>query len=297
MVQKVTSKTALENIIIEAEDKDLANMTEASVEILTKAVEKGIVLLEDVYARQEEVDDAVTNIQDAIKQLTEKEQSSETIKNETEKVLEALAKTPVKGTLTVDARENKKIDKAIFEALKGQDKTIVFETDNAVWTFNGKDIKNVKDIDLGVTIAPIASCTSKNAAAIKKAVKGEDVLVISFRDNGVLPGKAVVRIKLDEQWLKGKDKNNLYVYYYNAASKKVETVDKKIKVDAEGYVELTITHNSDYFIADKDLQAAGVLPKTGSENAMRTTLPLGMIFIGAGAMLFLYEKKKLVKNA
>ena len=297
LVQKATSKTALENIIKEAEDKDLANMTEASVEILTKAVEKGIVLLEDVYARQEEVDGAVTNIQDAIKQLTEKEQSSETIKNETEKVLEALAKTPVKGTLIVDARENKKIDKAIFEALKGQDKTIVFETENAVWSFNGKDIKNVKDIDLGVTIAPIASCTSKNAAAIKKAVKGEDVLVISFRDNGVLPGKAVVRIKLDEQWLKGKDKNNLYVYYYNAASKKVETVAKKIKVDSEGYVELTITHNSDYFIADKDLQAAGILPKTGSENAMRTTLPLGMIFIGAGAMLFLYEKKKLVKNA
>lgn len=322
MVQKATDKTALTNAMKEAEEIDLEDMTEETSKILEAALVTGKLIVEDMYARQAEVDEATKNILDAMDQLVAKEPGTEepgeeepgeeepgteepgteepgeeTLKNDTEKILDALEGTPEKGTLIIDARDAKKVDKAVFEALKGQDKTIVFETDNAIWTFYGKDIKDAKDIDLTVTMAPIADSTSKNKNAIKNAVKNEDVLIISFSDNGMLPGKAVVRVKLDEEWLKGKDKNNLHVYYYNTSTEKVEVIAKKLKVDAEGYVEFTITKNSDYFIADKDLQETGVLPKTGSENAMNTILPLSMILVLGGVSLLLFEKKRLVKKA
>jgi PelA/Pel-15E family pectate lyase len=206
------------------------------------------------------------------------------------KIIEELLSDKAIKAITVEYdSQNPIADDNIFSSIKGQDKTVTFErkaedgTVIASWTFNGKDITgDIKDIDLTVKLARLSESDSPNKNAISEKVKGEDVFVISFAANGKLPGKANVKVKLSDSWLAGKDRNNIYIYYYNAEKNKAELVAKKLKVDAEGYVEFEITHNSDYFVADKNLIAAGVIPKTGSMVNMNVLTGLGVILLLAG---------------
>ena len=163
-------------------------------------------------------------------------------------VINAIKNTEVKGKITIDVTTNKIVAKEIFDAIKGTDKTIIFVAGNIQWIFNGKDIKgDTKTLNLTVKLATLSTTDSPNKDAIAQKVKNADVFVISFAKNGQLPGKATVRIKLAENWLNGKNKNDIYIYYYNITSKKFELVAKKLKVDEDGYVQFDITHNSDYF--------------------------------------------------
>jgi pullulanase len=190
--------------------------------------------------------------------------TQKTVENIPTKVLEAIKAAPAKAEIVINVTNNMIADKSIFEEIKGTDKAISFTSGNATWTFSGKDISVVKDIDLSLSIATLENTLTSNKQAIAEKVKAEDVLVFSFADNGKLPGKAKVKLKMDAAWLEGKDMNNIYIYYYNEATKKVEVIAEKLKVDSQGYIEFEITHNSDYFAADKDLVKAGVLPKTGA---------------------------------
>ncbi|MBL4937345.1 Ig-like domain-containing protein [Clostridium sp. YIM B02515] len=220
------------------------------------------------------------------------------VKNDASKVVEAVKNAASKSAIVVDASENKKVDKSVFEAIKGTDKSITFTAGNSVWTFNGKDInKDIKDIDLTVKVETLDNSTSPNKDAIKEKVKNEDVLILSFAENGVLPGEAKVKIKLDAAWLEGKDKNNLYVYYYNPSTKKAEIVAKKLTVDKDGYIEFEITHNSDYFVADKDLVSAGILPKTGSMIDTTTLVTAGLITTFIGVLIVAAGRRKRESEA
>ncbi len=223
------------------------------------------------------------------------QQAGDIIDNNPELVVEAIKNESSKSTIVVDASSNKKIDKAIFEALKGRDKSVTFKTENSEWTFNGKDIKEVKDIDLTIQIASLKDTVSANKDAIAKKVKNEDVLVLSFASNGKLPAKATVRVKLDSTWLANKDKNNIFVYYYNPETKKAEVVAKKLKVDEEGYIQFAIDHNSDFFVADKDLVAAKILPKTGSPVDTQILSLLGLLAMATGLVVIFTKRKKFNK--
>ena len=223
------------------------------------------------------------------------EDTGNIVKNDSKLVIEAIKNAAKGSTIVVDATSNKVIDKAIFEAIKGTDKSITIKTENAEWTFNGKDIENAKDVDLTILIASLKDSTSANKDAIAEKVKNEDVLLLSFAANGELPGKVKVRVKLDASWLANKDKNNLYVYYYNPNTKKAEAIAKKLKVDADGYIEFTIDHNSDFFVADKDLVAAGILPKTGAPIDVNTLNLLGILVMAVGAVALLIRRKKFNK--
>ena len=156
--------------------------------------------------------------------------------------------------IKINLGNSKEVSKEVFEALKGTNKSVTFIKDNVQWTFSGKEIAGeAKVIDLTVKVDEIKNTTSANKAAMIELLRDSDVTIISFAENGKLPGKATVKIKLDEAWLKNKDKNNIYVYYYNPTSKEQERVTNKLKLDVEGYIEFDITHNSDYIVADKDL--------------------------------------------
>jgi len=115
-----------------------------------------------------------------------------------------------------------------------------------------------------VKLTTLGTKNLPNENAIAKKVKNEHVFVITFAQNGQLPGKATIKIKLDGNWLSGKNKNNIYIYYYNPIKNKVELIAKKLKVYEKGYVQFDITYCSDYFATGKDLVEAGILPKTGS---------------------------------
>ena len=78
---------------------------------------------------------------------------------------------------------------SLFSAIAGKDKTIIFINDAFQWVFNGMDIKpeNIKDINLSVHV--------RNLPGAYYGYSDEEmVTVISFGGNGILPGKAEIRV-------------------------------------------------------------------------------------------------------
>jgi hypothetical protein len=69
-------------------------------------------------------------------------------------------------------------------------------------------------------------------------------------------------------------------------------VAEKLKVVNEGYVQFTITHNSDYVVADKDLAQTGPLPKTGSIINASVLVGSGIVLLLAGIVLLVFRKRK-----
>jgi rhamnogalacturonan endolyase len=211
-------------------------------------------------------------------------------------IVKAIEKATDKSTVTIDVTNNKLVGKEVFDSIKGTDKTLVFEQNGVQWKFNGKDIKEgTKNIDMTVKVASLADSTAPGRTEIADKVKNTDVMIVSFAENGLLPGKASVKVKMDSAWLNGKDQNNLHVYYYNSTTKKAELVASKLKVDDEGYVEFEITHNSDYFIADKDLVQGGVIPKTGSMLDINVLIALGGLLLISGIGMIGFRRNKKSK--
>ncbi|WP_283682491.1 hypothetical protein [Parablautia sp. Marseille-Q6255] len=76
-----------------------------------------------------------------------------------------------------------------FEAIKQTGKTLVFSDNEVQWVFRGNDIINpLKAVDLSVKIREVDG-----------SVYGNDnrVLQLDFAENGLLPGKARIRLKSD----------------------------------------------------------------------------------------------------
>lgn len=138
---------------------------------------------------------------------------------------------------------DKVVDKEIFNAIAGTDKIITFVLrDGAIWTFKGKDIinENIASIKLSVSNSP----TEEAKNAIESLTN--DAIFIKFDHHGHLPGKALVKIKVNNEELIGK---KLTLYYYNPETKEVEKISNNIFVDRDGYAILEIDHCSDYFLS------------------------------------------------
>lgn len=196
-----------------------------------------------------------------------------------------------------------KIDKSIFTAVAGQDKKVSFtvNTNNAevTWTFDAKDIDpaNIKDIDLSLNVqAPSKDLIGKIDA---------NAQILSFKDNGVLPAPALLKIKLDPT--KVDFTKPIYFYYYNPATKSTEVIAGPLTPDKDGYVEVTIKHCSDYFFSNGNGQAASgstsggtvtTIPKTGSMFDMNILLGIGLLLIASGALFAKHPRgtRNMTKN-
>lgn len=171
------------------------------------------------------------------------------------KVVAAINASADKANISVDVNKDKVVSKEIFDTIKGQDKNISFIQSGLEWSFNGKDITgSTKNIDMSVNVAGLYNSISANRGEIAAKSGNAGVTVVSFANNGQLPGKAAIKVKLDSQWLSDPTnaKKSLFVYYYNESSKKLEEIANGLKAD-NGYVQFNITHNSDYVVSDTDL--------------------------------------------
>lgn len=158
------------------------------------------------------------------------------------------------------------LSKDVFEAIKGQDKTISLESAGIEWIFNGQDIEdeNIKDIDLTTDIN--LSWNSDSEAA-QEIPWDQNAIVLSFADNGTLPAPAKIRIKMDYAFKDSVGTDNLYVYYYDNTNKEFVQVAANLVITDDDYLEFTITHNSDFVITD------GELKKKEPENPDPTPTP------------------------
>lgn len=136
--------------------------------------------------------------------------------------------------------------KALFDAIKGTNKTLIFYNNNYQWIFNGLTINNTKDIQLKITFSMVDG-TDYNVTG--------NLLKIDFASNGELPGAANIRIKSDYTFEIFKMTEAMYLYYlnpnidaltYESGSDIVYVLD-----GSDHWCQFDITHNSTYMVSGK----------------------------------------------
>ncbi|GLC29107.1 pullulanase X25 domain-containing protein [Clostridium omnivorum] len=200
--------------------------------------------------------------------------------NNTEDVNKAIKDNNI-TKVVVEAKDNTKVDKSIFEAIKGMNKEITFNAGDISWTFNGKDISTSMDMDL--SLKEVSKDLKDKIAAKVKAATGKDekVFVFSFNHEGPLPGTAKIKMFLGKDWA-GKTVT-LRRYFKDKNTYENVSGQNQVKVDENGYVEFLLDHCSDYFVTETEL------PKTGGVP-FNDFMYIGTLLIAAGA--FTSRRKK-----
>ena len=161
----------------------------------------------------------------------------------TEDIINKIKNLPENVSITVNAYENTIIRKELFEAIRGKNKVLVINTVDGQWIFNGADIieGNVKTIDVGMNML---KTTDANVSKDISSMVNE-ALVLSYADNGKLPGKALIKIRATEAMRKYLDTDKVYVYYFNEENQKLEKIAYELEI-VDGFFQFYINHNSDY---------------------------------------------------
>lgn len=170
--------------------------------------------------------------------------------NITEDSIKDITESGEKTEITINATGNAIISKEIFKAIKGTNKNLIIKYNDNEFTFNGKDITDIKDIDAKITI----SCISDDETF---DIINNNGYIIKFANNGKLPGKATIRLKTTEEMHDFFGNNKIYLYYYDETSQKFTLISKNITSN-NGYYEFTINHNSKYILTDTEIDSTTV---------------------------------------
>lgn len=100
---------------------------------------------------------------------------------------------------------NTVVPKEVFDAIKGSNKKVVAYNKNYEWIFDGNDIVNeTKDVDVKIQYSTISKSEFNT---------NETACIINFQPNGILPGKAEVRIASDYAYDLYNRSAAMYLYY------------------------------------------------------------------------------------
>lgn len=149
-------------------------------------------------------------------------------------------------TLVLDARYTTIAPDWLFYTIAGQDKTIVFQTDEVQWVFNGMSIypENCKDIDVEVLI--------RSMPGISMGFPDEDqVAAVIFKDNGDLPGPADIRINYNYLTARFIDTEGSPVFSFAEENSLPQVVDEEMEIQKDNAAVTTIDHNSTYVMSGK----------------------------------------------
>lgn len=195
--------------------------------------------------------------------------------------------------VTVNVSGSPVLSEAFVEGVKDSDKVLTVNmttTDtngnNIYITFTAPADK-LKPLDMTVYT------NSVNSAAIEK--EDSNAMIISFKDNGILPAPATLRIKLSSSVDASKP---VYFYYYNPVTKAMELVAGPLTPDKDGYVTVTIKHCSDYAFSNNSKLASGntsntgTIIKTGSVANTANLVVTGIVLALAGLALILFRRKR-----
>jgi hypothetical protein len=228
-----------------------------------------------------------------------------------ENLKDIVSKAKPEEKIIINAQEKPVIEADSFKALKGIDKEVSFKLESQgktiIWSFNGKDIKDVNtSVDLTLNL-DTANKDIINSIAPNSAI-------ISFKNHGELPAPMKVSIPVDTN--KFDISKPIYFYYYNETTKKAELVGDGLiayKIGQVYYVDVILTHNSDFFMTDTKVaeiktetepktetetkaetktEAVNQLVKTGSFVDFTVIASLGLVVIAIGIGFVLFRKKK-----
>ena len=161
-------------------------------------------------------------------------------------VIKDLYKTKNNVTIVVNADSATIINSELFNVIKGTNKKLVINNYDNQFVFNGNDITNPKAIDVNINV-------EGDNTAIYKLV--DDCVILSFADNGELPGKTLIRVKATDEMNKMIADGKAYVYVYNEGSHDFCEIANNISKTKDGYYEFNVTHNSDYILVDEKLDS------------------------------------------
>lgn len=166
------------------------------------------------------------------------------------------------ATISIDTTKSTKISSDIFEAIKNTNKTVVFETNGIQWHFNGKNITNAKDIDVKTNVYYLEQYNNADTDTFDKA------LVIEFANNGKLPGKALIKVKVDYALRNYLGAENLKVYFRNTDG--YDLISDGIVESQDGFYLFYIDHNSTYYLTNKKIEAKKI--KNDSTTKLDNTI-------------------------
>ena len=172
-------------------------------------------------------------------------------------MLDIIKKQNDDAIIMIDATNNSIVPASVFEAIKGTNKTIYIESNGYQWVFNGKDIENIKQIDSKIYSELLADENIDNIT--------QDFIAIVFADNGILPGKAKIRVKTDYTFRYIEGYEDLKLYFYNAINEKYNELANKVILTDDGFYEFEINHNSKYVLSNKTISKSLL---TKSENVI-----------------------------
>ncbi len=204
-------------------------------------------------------------------------------------VFAKLYNAPRGSEITINADSDSLISEELFNTIKGRNKKLVINYKGNQIIFNGSDVTDSKTIDVTMSVDDVANNEDIN----KLVSKG---VVVSFPDNGNLPGKALVRVKANDVTEDLNDK--VFVYIYNESTNNFCEIDKNAK-KSDDYYEFTITHNSDYLITNEELDSKLVVKPSDdvvsfqkSNKVHLLLILIAILVIVVVLILVLYLKKK-----
>lgn len=182
----------------------------------------------------------------------------------TSKLIAEITESENIKTIIINADDSPKISFDIFKAIQNTYKQLVITYKDNEFVFNGRNIKNPKDIDASISVNSIQTDID-----ISKIVKSNGI-VVSFEPNGELPGVAKVRIKSTDTLKKNIDGNKVYAYYYDEQNKNFILMSEDVKLSEDEYYEFAIEHNSKYILVnekvDETLLAGYIAPTQNNQK-------------------------------
>ncbi len=170
---------------------------------------------------------------------------------------------PIADNINANAKISIDVPASVLRAAKDARKTLTFSVVNSdtgkeiySWTFSGSDLRNspvsVTNVNLILNVVPV-----KEDAAASSLVAGNTAdrqtpgIVLKFKSNGLLPAPARIRVYVGNQ--SGCTPNSkVYIYYLNSAANTLERLPvNEYTVDAQGFIDFTITRCSDYVVLPK----------------------------------------------
>ena len=180
--------------------------------------------------------------------------------------------------ITINADSNTLINSEVFNAIKGQDKTLTINYQDNQIIFKGETITSSKTIDIGMLVDNV-----NNNQTINKLVSNG--VVVNFPDNGNLPGEALIRIKATKN-IKTELNDTINVYFFNEADNNFFEIQTDIKKTSDGYYEFTINHNSNYLLVNEKLDSS-LVTDSSSTNVVsfQKSSKIYLLLIGIGVIV------------
>ncbi len=149
--------------------------------------------------------------------------------------------------ILVDSSANDICPKAVFDAIRGKNITVILNHNEYQWIFNGNTItEETKDINLKIT--------TQYSDGSEYGLENK-VLEVSFYPNGILPGVANVRLKSDYLYQIHGLTSTMYLYFLQDNNNlNLESDNVNYVIDGtDHWCNFNITHNSTYVVSGSEI--------------------------------------------